>query len=653
MARGGGNDFMDGLKDGPWTVQVYDVVARTSGRYIIAASNALLITMMHTTFNRLSEVEGCVINFDGWHEANMRIHSILGWGMGVLVVPHVWSPFFVVWSHGYSVESVWPDDPRSELVSPVSEMKHNCSEVDIELERICLNSDDYGRLIGMTLMFCALFPMTRLAYFLKANWSLCAWAHALLAVGFVFDNLRRRSHPHSWVLNLPVTLLYLLDVLAGWLYRSPTCRVVGRLRLDDTYSVVYWKAPAYAPPLVGDLYYLRARVGAAGTSRYERPHPFTCFANRTGSGVPARVTADPAWRGHALVEGCAGGGVAGDGTTDVDWDVAALVKAYPAGKRSCCGCVAQTPLLVADGEAVLEAAGPYRSPYAALSEYESLPAHTTLISSGSGGSFIIDFADAVARWEAEKKAGVGVSDAKEKNVEETKEKKKKKVAIVYTTRSVPLLQFVTDRLGESTLIDLEVSHVALTAEGVEFFPDAPDPEQPPEAADVDLLANLTVPLGKPPPAHHPLRKASQSWLTDGAAEPLIAASFALDVDRSSPAFANEPLGVASLPAEGQWMSLASKPVEWPKMPVPSFRDSPMRSSPSPSAYSVLSFGDNRRRSVVETLRTQRLALPEILEEHTPPGGDVFFCGSAGLLKVVQRSCRKAGLRLHETHAFSG
>jgi len=39
-----GNDRMDGFKEGPWSVVVYDVLARISGRFSIVVFNFMLIS---------------------------------------------------------------------------------------------------------------------------------------------------------------------------------------------------------------------------------------------------------------------------------------------------------------------------------------------------------------------------------------------------------------------------------------------------------------------------------------------------------------------------------------------------------------------------------------------------------------------------------
>jgi hypothetical protein len=39
-----GNDRMDSFKEGPWSVVVYDILARVSGRFSIVTFNFMLIT---------------------------------------------------------------------------------------------------------------------------------------------------------------------------------------------------------------------------------------------------------------------------------------------------------------------------------------------------------------------------------------------------------------------------------------------------------------------------------------------------------------------------------------------------------------------------------------------------------------------------------
>eukprot|EP01063_Lacrimia_lanifica_P009964 TRINITY_DN1677_c0_g1_i13.p1 TRINITY_DN1677_c0_g1~~TRINITY_DN1677_c0_g1_i13.p1 ORF type:complete len:728 (+),score=321.70 TRINITY_DN1677_c0_g1_i13:94-2277(+) len=669
-------DDTEGLKDGPWSVVLYDVLARCTGRVLICTTNGLFFTMMHSLFNWLSEREGCWVDFAGWQEVNMRVHVVLGWATGVLILLHVWSPWCPVFFSGWTdVRFVWPGDRGANATSvflfPVTEWK-NCTaghaDVDVETESLCVNSDDLGRLVGMMLMFCVLFPLSRAAWALRKNWMVAKWLHVVLAWAFVFDLVRRRAHPHTWVLNVPVLLAYAADRFVGWYwYRVETCRVVGRLRLDDDYSVVYWRMAAGVRARVGDLYYVKAE-GSGGA--FERLHPFTCMSNRTGEFVPCAASASPWWVHHALV----GDDQPFDTTLpevggDVAWDVAALVKVSRRNARRCCGGVSQTPLLASEATEALEVMGPYRSSYGALSTYEALPDHVTLIASGSGGSFLVDFANAVQAWEAAR--------AREPVAVECEGKAgRKKVVVVYTSRSVPLLQFITDRLSRSELVDIDCSHVALTAKGTEFdpvSPRSPSVSSPRMAQSFRGLRSFsTAAQMAEVAAQFAEKEAAVAEASEesgevkghgGARSDALRVSFCESVP--------EMLDAVSLADEddsGRQSDSATAAdegsIEAPQQkqrsrPPPLATEAGFESvscgpeSSGPSSPRSLTVGMPLHDAAVDAVRTARLTIPEILEEHTPAGSVVFFCGSAGLLTVVQKSCRAAGLKLKECHEFDG
>ena len=45
------------LKDGPWTVKLFDVLSRTSGRIIITTTSLMFLTMCHCSWNSLAGTE--------------------------------------------------------------------------------------------------------------------------------------------------------------------------------------------------------------------------------------------------------------------------------------------------------------------------------------------------------------------------------------------------------------------------------------------------------------------------------------------------------------------------------------------------------------------------------------------------------------------
>eukprot|EP01060_Flectonema_neradi_P028829 TRINITY_DN3884_c1_g1_i2.p1 TRINITY_DN3884_c1_g1~~TRINITY_DN3884_c1_g1_i2.p1 ORF type:complete len:399 (+),score=48.81 TRINITY_DN3884_c1_g1_i2:94-1290(+) len=289
-----GNDKVP-LKDGPIGVKLYDILARVSGRMVIMTMNALFITMMHTTYNYISDFNIPFVDMHGWQEANSRIHTKMGWITGILMIPHVWSVFFPVILNGWRTVYFAPPS-KTVLLFPISEWKFNCPTVNNDDQSICFNTDNLGRLIGMTFLFCILFPLSRMKKLLAYNFVACKWLHIVCAALYAIDNIRRRSHPHTWVLNMPVVVAYLADRLVAWyLFRSEPCEIVQRLVLDSSYYVIFWKSREKdrVESRIGDVYWLRA----SDTSVVERYHPFTCIHNH-GFGIPDEESSKRAWNGH-------------------------------------------------------------------------------------------------------------------------------------------------------------------------------------------------------------------------------------------------------------------------------------------------------------------------------------------------------------------
>ena len=108
-----GTDKMDGLKPGPWSVALYDILARTSGRYAILAYNFLLLTRMESIEWLFAEtfVAKKLIDCRNIVNANIRMHRWNGIALCVLTLLHVWSILFPVVFDGYTAKVV------SELVA--------------------------------------------------------------------------------------------------------------------------------------------------------------------------------------------------------------------------------------------------------------------------------------------------------------------------------------------------------------------------------------------------------------------------------------------------------------------------------------------------------------------------------------------------------
>lgn len=115
-----GSDKMDGLKSGPWSVQLYDILARTSGRYAILAYNFLLLTRMESVEWLFTDsfVSKYFLDCTNIVNANIHMHRWNGIALCILTLLHVWSILFPCVFHGYEAKLVlgqfeWPLSERT------------------------------------------------------------------------------------------------------------------------------------------------------------------------------------------------------------------------------------------------------------------------------------------------------------------------------------------------------------------------------------------------------------------------------------------------------------------------------------------------------------------------------------------------------------
>lgn len=101
--------------------------------------------------------------------------------------------------------------------------------------------------------------------------------HSFVAIMYFIDIVRRHSHPHSWILNTPFFVAWILDHVIGayWRRLTPT---VFRKRLSENYMVLFWKGAAtpQSHVSVAPKYFLKHK----DSSWTERSHVFTALENR-------------------------------------------------------------------------------------------------------------------------------------------------------------------------------------------------------------------------------------------------------------------------------------------------------------------------------------------------------------------------------------
>lgn len=203
-----GSDFTDGLKEGPWTVKVYDIMARVSGRYSIFSLNLLLFTMMHSMMSILSEswIARNVIDFSDYMNANRRLHKYNGIALIVMTLVHVWTIILPCIFDGWRAQVVlgsfeWPLSERG---------PKGFKDINVDTQTMSLQGDDVFRIIEMTILLAVLLPLT-IRWF-HTRWHVAIHLYNLISVLYFIDIVRRHTHPHSWILNTPFFVAWLVDV---------------------------------------------------------------------------------------------------------------------------------------------------------------------------------------------------------------------------------------------------------------------------------------------------------------------------------------------------------------------------------------------------------------------------------------------------------
>lgn len=271
-AGSAGSDFKDGLKRGPWSVQVYDIIARASGRYTIIALNLVLFTMMHSFQAWLSEswlARRGVIDFTNAKAANRRLHIWNGVGIVVLTLAHVWTILLPCLTHGWSAQVVlgsfeWPLSERG---------PKGFKDANTNTRTMSLQGDDVYRIVEMTLLLAILLPLSYRWF--KTKYHVAIHLHNTIQVLYFIDIVRRHTHPHSWILNTPFFVAWIVDSAVGFYWRRQNSPLVTRKVLSDDYILLYWKQDKQLDT-IGPKYYLRLR----SSSILERAHVFTAFENR-------------------------------------------------------------------------------------------------------------------------------------------------------------------------------------------------------------------------------------------------------------------------------------------------------------------------------------------------------------------------------------
>lgn len=376
--------------DGPWTVRVFDIVARASGRLTIITTNVMFLTQCRVIANIIAEYAPRWLIIDDIQETHKKIHSQVGkYWVAIPILLHVWS-ILLPWVFGVNLK-VFSTRPKG---TPF----YDNNEVN-------LAHNDIYRLILMTLLFAVIIPLS-LSRLRHQRYNLCRILHVFGGLMFTIDLLRMPSHPHSHVFNTPIVVIWVMDrIISHYFYKVHTVDIVKKINLDEKYAIVLLKYPKKMDIGVGDKFlysFEKAR---------EYAHCFTTFQQFD---IPELSYNRPSCSRHVIqmnnnhLVNVSLGDNALDSIAE-KWDTGIIVHKYSQEWTE--------TLMHKD---TLVSYGAYKSIYSTIPDNFDKP--LVLIGTGAGGGYLLD----CLRY---------IFD--NGNIP-------KSVKIIYSTRSLPLFQFMND-----------------------------------------------------------------------------------------------------------------------------------------------------------------------------------------------------------------
>lgn len=148
-----------------------------------------------------------------------------------------------------------------------------------DVDGVHMTLDEIYRLLLMFLLFGVLFPLSRSFYLNRRSYSLALMIHSIAAIWYAVDNIRKISHGLSHLFNLPMLIVWLLDMLMSVVIYHKRIGGVRKHSSIGQHQYIDIKVKLKSPikPSVGDVYYLLDER----SSVMERAHPFTCYSNHS------------------------------------------------------------------------------------------------------------------------------------------------------------------------------------------------------------------------------------------------------------------------------------------------------------------------------------------------------------------------------------
>ena len=275
--------------DKPWsqnvsvTWSIHEAISRVSGRYTMIGLNALFFTTMHTLHAKLStSFLGDVIDFTD-ETAQLDIHRKIGASVCIITVVHVWTILLPCIFQGFTVGIL-----VGTFSWPLSEREPAIFGKDRELRKhIDMEVDDVYRLVLMTVLLGPILYCS--VKWIATNYRFGIRLHQFVMFMYFIDIVRRHTHPHTWILNVPMFVLWVMDNIAGFWYHYQSADV-EKVILSPNSMLLLWKSARKSgqnkesQESIGSIAWMNG-AGRSGQRRtmctMEPRHPFTTFTRRT------------------------------------------------------------------------------------------------------------------------------------------------------------------------------------------------------------------------------------------------------------------------------------------------------------------------------------------------------------------------------------
>lgn len=210
-------------------------------------------------------------------KSNIEAHKWNGIALCTLTLVHVWSILLPCLTHNWKAQVVpgifeWP---LSERTPP------GFKDANAETQTMSLQVDDVFRMVEMTILLAILTPLS--IRWMQRYWHVGIKVHQFITVLYFVDIVRRHSHPHSWCLNTPIFIIWILDKMLSRMWRHIDYPDITSDPISKDYMVLYWKDDSKESSDermgIGSNFYMKMTP----SSWLEPFHTFTAFKNRAGS----------------------------------------------------------------------------------------------------------------------------------------------------------------------------------------------------------------------------------------------------------------------------------------------------------------------------------------------------------------------------------